>query len=391
MVEFINNLKKLSEKQNHVYLFLVVWLLIAYACMIVFNLINMPIIGIIIYYPLLGFTLFLFFISLFGKKISEFSKQKLILLLVIDAFLILIFLLIIVFILIISIFFYIFITSYFLLYGCYNTGKNIDEKLYYKKASWFWRRLEYWGGFIASLILLIIFTIITWTAATYTGVTVLILISYIALIIVIICLAIYNLIQVLFKKRLNAWLGVYFVFITGYTFYLVLKVFMGLYEGSESESAIFTTILLLFLDLFILLYSIGSILGKKGKILAEKVKFFSIDSALLWLIFCKASWEFASNFPYGTFGLVQAFGIQNVEELGAIINLVANTTILAVFYFLVVIFGFFGIYKYGKEKERLKTGKEEITEVRKSGERRDDDIKEDRKVLLQQKDSEDDE
>ena len=77
---FINNLKKLGEEENKVFLFLVVWLLMAYACMIIFTFLGMAIVGIMIYYPLLAFTLFLWFISLFRKKIRDFSMKKLILL-----------------------------------------------------------------------------------------------------------------------------------------------------------------------------------------------------------------------------------------------------------------------------------------------------------------------
>ena len=64
-MEFIDNLKKLKEKENFVFLFLIVWLLIAYAIMAVSNLLNMHIIGLFFYFPLLAFTLFLWFISLF--------------------------------------------------------------------------------------------------------------------------------------------------------------------------------------------------------------------------------------------------------------------------------------------------------------------------------------
>ena len=70
-MEFINNLKKLGEEENRVFLILLVWLLIAYACMIIFTLLGTPIVGIMIYYPLLGFTLFLWFISALNNIIKE--------------------------------------------------------------------------------------------------------------------------------------------------------------------------------------------------------------------------------------------------------------------------------------------------------------------------------
>jgi len=379
-MEFISNLKKLGEKENRVFLIIVVWLLIAFSCMEIFKLIGLPIVGIVIYYPLLGFTLFLWFISLFRKNIRDISIQKLILFLAIDIFLMIILIFIVVIILIISIFSYIFLTSYFILVGCYSAGKKLDEKLYYKKGAWFWRRLEYWGGMIGSLVLLFVFLIITWTAATITGVPELIIIAYIAVIIVIISIAIYGIFVSLIKKRLNGWLGTYFVIVTAYTFYLVLKVFMSLYGGSGGESSLDIVIVLIILDLIILIYSIGSILGTKGKILAEKVKIFTIDSALLWLIFSKAAWEFAINYPYGIFGGPQALGIQDVSNLGGTITLIANVIILATFFCLTIIFGFYGINKYGIEKERMKAEKKEIILARKSGERKDDETKSDKEL-----------
>ena len=375
-MEFINNLKKLGEEENRVFLFLVVWLLFAFICMAIFNLINLPIVGIVIYYPLLGFALFLWFISLYRKKIRDISTKKLILLLTIDIFLMVILLFVVVIILIISIFSYIVLTSYFILQGCYSAGKKLDEKLYYKKGAWLWRRLEYHGGLAVSLILLFIFLIATWTAATQTGVTVLIIIAYLAVIIVIISIAIYGVFISLIKKRLNGWLGTYFIIVTGYTFYLVLKVFMGLYSGSESESPLYMEIALIILDVVILLYSIGSILGTKGEILAEKIKIFNIDSALLWLIFSKAALEFAINYPYGIFGGPQALGIQDVQQLGANINLIANILILAIFFFSIIIFGFYGISKYSEEKEMMKATRKEM-KARKSGQREEGEIKSD--------------
>ena len=301
--------------------------------------------------------------------------KKLILLLAIDIFLMVILLFIVVIILVIAIFSYIFLSSYFILQGCYSAGKKLDEKLYYKKGAWLWRRLEYHGGLAFSLILLFIFLILTWTAAEQTGVNVLIIIAYLVVIIVIISLAIYGVFISLIKKRLNGWLGTYFLIVTAYTFYLVLKVFMGLYSGPESESSLYMVIVLIILDVLILLYSIGSILGSKGEILAEKLK-INLDSALLWLIFSKAALEFALNYPYGLFGAPQSLGIEDIQELGATLNLIANLLILVMFFFLIIIFGFYGIHKYGKEKDTMKAKRKEM-KARKSGKREEAEVKPD--------------
>ena len=383
-MEFITNLKKLGEEENRVFLFLVVWLLIAYACMIIFTMLGMPMIGIFIYFPLLGFTLFLWFISLFRKKIRDFSIKKLFLLLAIDIILMIILVFAIVVILIIAVLSYVFLTSYFIVAGCYKAGKERDEKLYYKKGAWFWRRVEFHGGLAFSLILLFVFLFATLEIASFADVTGLIVIAFIAVIIVLIVLTIYCYIEAFIRRRLNAWLGTFFVFITGYTFYLVLKVFFRLYEGTGEAPPLYQVIALLFLDLFILLYSIGAILGKQGEALSKKFKIFSIDTILLWLIFCKAAWEFASNFPWGTFGLVQAFGFRRPSQIGPLFNLIAVCSILAIFFFLTIIYGFYGISQYSKEKEQLKAKREEIVKARKSGERDDDEIKPDKKVTLEE-------
>ena len=372
---FIKNLKKLGEEENKVFLFLVVWLLMAYACMIIFTLLGMAIVGIMIYYPLLAFTLFLWFISLFKKRIREFSMKKFILLLAIDILLMFILLFAIVVILIVAVLSYIFLTSYFIVVGCYKAGKDRDEKLYYKKGAWFWRRLEFHGGLIFSLILLFVFLFATLEVASFTDVTGLIVIAYIAVIIVLIVLTIYCYIESFLKKRLNGWLGTYFVFITAYTFYLVLKVFLRLYEGTGEMSPLYQVIALLFLDLFILLYSIGAILGKQGEVLAKKTKIFSIDTIFLWLIFCKAAFEFGSNFPWGTFGLVQAFGFGYPSEIGPLFNLIAVCSILAIFFFLTIVYGFYGIHQYGKEKEHLKAKRKEIMAAKKSGKGEEAEVK----------------
>jgi len=311
--------------------------------------------------------------------------KKLLLLLAIDIILMIVLLFAIVLILIVAVLSYIFLTSYFIVAGCYKAGRDRDEKLYYKKRAWFWRRVEFHGGLTFSLILLFIFLFTTMEIASFADVTGLIVIAFIAVIIVLIVLTIYCYIEAFLKKRLNAWLGTFYVMITAYTFYLVLKVFLRLYEGTGETPPLYQVIALLVLDLFILLYSIGAILGKQGEVLAKKMKgVFSIDTILLWLIFCKAAFEFGSNFPWGTFGLAQAFGLGDVSEIGSLFNLIAVCSILAIFFFLTIVYGFYGIHEYSKDKEHLKAKRKEIMAARKSGERDDDKIKPDKKLTLKE-------
>jgi hypothetical protein len=369
-MEFIDNLKKLGEKENKLYLILLVYLIIGYTIFRIFILINLALIGAIIYFPILGFTSFFWFLSLLNRKITEYSTAKIILLLIIDCILMILLLFVIVIIIIISVFSYIFFTSLFLLYGCFKMSKEIDERLYYKHGAWFWRGLEFWGGLAISLLFIYLAFVGTFEAISMTDAPEIISIAYIAMIIVIICLAIYGLIHS-FGRKFNGWLGSYFLLVTIYTVYLVLKVFLGLTGGGGESSSLSTIILLLILDLFILVYSISSIIGKQGKYAAEKFKRFKQETLILWLIFSKAAWEFALNFPYGALGIVQAFGITYYSEIGSIVNTVSNIGVLIIFLILVVIFGYSGIQSYGEEKKRLKGGKIEVWLAKKSGERED--------------------
>ncbi|MFX1340389.1 MAG: hypothetical protein ACFFDK_17400 [Promethearchaeota archaeon] len=247
-------------------------------------------------------------------------------------------------------------------------SKEIDERIYYKHGAWFWRGLEFWGGLVISLFFIYLAYLGTFEAMTMTNAPEIINIAYIAIIIVIIGLAIYGLMQS-FNKKFNAWLGTYFILITIYSAYLVIKVFLGFTDGTGESSSIFTIIGLLILDVFILLYSISSIIGKQGEFLAERFKRFKQETLILWLIFSKAAWEFAVYFPYGTLGIVQALGISDYTQLGTLLITVTDISVLIIFIILIVIFGYIGIQGYDEEKIRLKAGKIEVWLARKSGER----------------------
>ena len=136
-----------------------------------------------------------------------------------------------------------------------------------------------------------------------------------------------------------------------------------------AASGIFVALLLL--DLFILIYSISCILGSQGEILAEKLPHFKQETLLLWLIFSKISWEYAANFPYGTLGIVQGIGIQEVQILGILLRVVVSVVVLIIFIVLTIVFGVKGIRIYGDEIEIMKKGKEDLVYSKKTGERKD--------------------
>jgi len=399
---FLENISKLKEKENKIFLFLLIWFLIAFAVMQISILLNYAIIGIFFYFPLLGFTLFLWFISFSNVKIREYSLPKLFLLILLEFLLVIVFVILTVIFMIVSIFTYIFFTSFFSLYGCYQMGKELDERLYYRKYSWLWRGLEFFGGLILSVLLLLVFLFATWEATRIIGVTEIISFAYIVVLGVIASLTVYMLVSSV-KKKFNAWLGTYFLLITLYTFYLVLRIFMGV--ASEASSTSSTSddltasgifVVLLLVDLLILIYSISCILGSQGEILAEKLPRFKQETLLLWLIFSKISWEYAANFPYGTLGIVQAIGIQEVQILGTLLRIVVSVIVLIIFIVLTIVFGVKGIRRYGDEIEIMKKGKEEMVYSKKTGERTDSELEvSEQKVIesdeIQEKEGETDE
>jgi len=375
-----SDIKKLREKENRIFLILLIWFLIAFAVMEISKLLNYPIVGIVFYFPLLGFTLFLWFISFSNIEIRGYTLKRLLLLVLIEFLLVIVFVVLIIFFMIISVFTYVFFTSFFSLYGCYQMGKELDERLYYRKHSWFWRSIEFFGGLGLSVILLLVFLFATWEATRIVGVTDIIIVAYIVVLIVIAGLTLYTFVSSV-KMKFNAWLGPFFLLITFYTFYLVLRIFMGFTSGTGTSSnttgdltTTGTFIALLFLDLFILIYSVSCILGSQGKILAEKIPRFKQDTLLLWLIFSKISWEYASNFPYGTLGIAQLIGLESVQILGSLLRLVVSVSILIIFIVLIVVFGVKGIRIYGDEIEKMKSGKQELIYSKKTGERTDSEL-----------------
>ena len=109
---FIENLQKLREKENKVFLFLLIWFLIAFSVMQISIYLNYAIIGIFFYFPLLGFTLFLWFLSFANVKIREYSIPKLFLLILLEFLLVIVFVILTVIFMIVSVFTYIFFTSF---------------------------------------------------------------------------------------------------------------------------------------------------------------------------------------------------------------------------------------------------------------------------------------
>ncbi len=358
----IKDFKQLGQKEYRIYLILVIYLLVGFIAMQISVFFGFPIIGIIIYYPFLAYTLLLYMFALFKKDIKHYSKWKLLGIFIFSLPLMVLFALILVSLFLVSIISYVVLTSIFTLYGCYQGGRSLDEKLYCKKHSWFTRGVEFWGGILIALLMLFTFMYATVEQVIEQygfSIVILLAIPYVLVMIVVIALVIFSLIFLL-GGRLNAWLGTYFIFVAIYTLYLVLRVLTGLTNGTEEGGASQSILLyfgMLVLDLGILFYTISSIFSNSD-VLEKKLKVFNEDSILLWLIFSRAAWEFAVNFPYEIIAGIPIGYVELIVQIGPWLNLGKNIAILALFILLALLFGIYGVVTYGKEKEHMKVKKE---------------------------------
>ncbi|MHA1804460.1 MAG: hypothetical protein ACTSU4_07985 [Promethearchaeota archaeon] len=341
------NLKLLFIKENWRYTILLCWLIGGIGFMRF-----LPVVGIFIFLPLLAFLVFLLFFSMVSKKnIEDYPTYQVIILFFISLpFLFLIFIFL-VFLALIAVLVYIFLSSWFILYWCYTTAYQIDMKLKSRRFHKFLRGVELIGGFIISLILLGIFTMgsIIYIVFLKPDIPIFINIIYLLIGIIFIGFFIYTLHFSIKNKILISWMGIYLLLISIYTFYLVIQVFLSL-SGSETTT-LNAQIGLYVLDIALLIYSVSTIISEKAKILAEKIPWFGIDTALIVLIASKACYEFYNNFDYNLIQFVPI--LQNYLKFDMIIwitsdlSLYKNIGVLIFFILLIIIIGAYEIRKQG--------------------------------------------
>ena len=396
----VDNLKLLGEKKNRLYLILVIWLLIGDIA-IQIN----PIVGIIIFLPYLAFMLYLFILAIITRKdVRDYSAWKLILLLIL-LFPIMIIIAVVLFILFaVSIISYIFMTSWFILYGIIFISKKADNKLHELPLKPLTRSFEFFGGIVVAGVLLFLFyyapTLDVDKIIFETEVPVLLNYVYLIVGIVLAGLA-FTCLIFMFKKSFNAWFGTFCIVAAVYAFFLALKVFLGLSDlESPSEATPLTQIALLIIDISILVYAISTLLGSQAEVLAKQLKYFGIDTAFIWLLFSKASYEFVVNFPYDSLVSIMNQGIITSTAFAPFLNLInllnvdtisfaKNIAVLAFFLLLLILLGFWEIRKYNRVERKLKEGEgEEIEKLKIPIEREGIDDKE-KKSLVENKDLED--
>ncbi len=371
-MDIIDNLKKIGK--NWRLTALVIWLLIGVA-VIPYPNPDVSFIGILIFLPFLVFLMFLFLLSLISKRdIFEYSVGKTILFLLVSLPIMLLISVVLVFMFAIAVITYVFFTSWFIFYGCYLVGKKVDDKLVHKgSGSAFLRFLIFFGGLAIALLLLFLFiigpTIFDFSIILEKRIDFPWYLNGVFLIVggVLIGLAIICLIY-MFKKSFNGWFGLFTILISIYSLFLVLKIYMGL-VGTNTDpkelASIWAYVALILPDLFIVFYSLSTLMGSQAELLSKRIKRFGMDTIIIWLILSKVTYEFIHYFPYEIFNVVTIPFSDILSALNNdLINHIKNISVLAFFIALLVVIGIYEIHKYHKDRKKPREdGTEEEKEI----------------------------
>ena len=359
-MDIIDNFKKIGK--NWRLTALLVWMLVGIAIIPYPNRI-VSIIGILIFLPFLVFLMFLFLLSLISKKdIFEYSPWKIIVFLLISLPIMLFISIILIILFAISIVSYFFFTSWFILYGCYLLGKNIDTKLYKTpKLRPFIRTLIFFGGLAASLLFLYLFiigpTLFDFSVIIETPIDVPWYLNGIYILVggVLVGLAIVCIVY-MFKKSFVGWFGTFSILVSIYTLFLILKIYLGIVDTEPDEiGSIWAYIAVIIPDLFIIFYSLSTLMGSQAELLSKRFKRFGLDAVIIWLILSKVTYEFIHYFPYEVFQEAKIPWLNTLSTLdNDLINLVKNIAVLIFFIALLVVIGIYEINKYAKEQKQLK-------------------------------------
>ena len=344
------NLLLLREKEYRIYLILIVWLLVGFT-IIQFEVLY--IFGLVIFLFLMVISAILLLISILSfKSLKDMSRKRIIISFIIFILVILIFFQFFVYLGIIlfylAIISYILITSIFTMYYFYILGVKIDDYLYKLPSSL--KNFERWcfflGGTILSVILLIGASIISEYITGGTRENVGFNTTAVAIVIVIIII-IFGIIGAIHSRhgRLYSWMGIFFVWVAIYSIYLMISIiYSRVATGGTTSSSVPIQVLLYFFNLFLLLNTIGGLIAEKANVLKAKLRIFSSDTILIWLIFCVASSQFA------------AFATQNGGY-----DIFRHVVVYVLFIPLLIFMTIYGIRNYSKiSKERsiLKLEKE---------------------------------
>ncbi|HEY0088995.1 MAG TPA: hypothetical protein VGB37_09130 [Candidatus Lokiarchaeia archaeon] len=340
-------LKALKElftlKENRLILVLFLWLIIGFTLLKFKDFIAFPI-GLFVFIPLLVICFILFIVALIFRREIRKSSWKQIVLYCIIAILIAIpfnFILPIIVhsVFVLALISYVFITAVFYMYGCYKISVDLDDKILNlsnpKKNVFRW--IAFVGGTMVAILLLVsiyIFGLIwvrNWSE-TQQGFVKLALI----ILIIIIFLAMVGCLT-LFKGNLNAWLGLFFIFISIFTLYLIVNIYYSIGLQEDTTTELVWMIVLYLLEVLLILYTTLTIIQTKAEVLSKIFKFIKTDAILMWLIFSKAIFEFAKEgIPVSTMNTRAFYSI----------------AIFVLFIPLLLIAGIYGIWTRGKAMKK---------------------------------------
>jgi hypothetical protein len=367
-MEFIDNLKKIGK--NWRLMAIVIWLLIGIAVIPYPNSI-VNLIGVIIFFPFLVFLMFLFLLSLISRRsIFDYPPYKIILFLLISLPIMALISIVLVFLFVISIITYFLFTSWFILYGAFLIGKRVDKQAFKTpKAKPFIRTLIFIGGLAGSLLLLYFFiiwpTLIDLSVITETSFVLPWYLNgvYILVGAILIGLAI-TVIVYKFKKVFNGWFGIFAILVSFYAAFLVLKLWLSLVDTEpQAAGTIWAYVAMIIPDLFIIFYSLSTLMGSQAELLSKRVKRFGLDTVIIWLILSKVTYEFIHYFPYQILSGLNIPLIGFLEDVdNVVINTVKNIGVLGFFVLLLIIIGMYEIMKYSEEQ--LKPIEEGVLEVK---------------------------
>jgi hypothetical protein len=357
-----SDLKKLKERENIPYLILTAWLCVGIMLFQIRFIVPgfaqrfvPPGAGFFVFLPLLGVCLVLFIISsVFRIELKELSLGKKLLIFFISIILAfpLVFITRGIFssIFRIALFAYVFISFVFSVYECYRLGLEMDEKIYDMsgKMKHVYRYLLYFGGTLISILIMIqVIRMRRFWATRSDNLANFIIFFANTIIIAILVLAVIGLLF-LFSGRLNAWMGLFFIWSAIFAVYLMVRALYAMGPPKDHPYHLWIRIALFVFEILFILYTVGTLIGKRSEMISDKVKIFRSDSIIFFLLFTKASYEYADDGLHGT----------NVDILTSIVG-------FYIFIPLLIIAALYGMFRYGKTKKERKSKKEytETTEI----------------------------
>ncbi|MFX1313993.1 MAG: hypothetical protein ACFFHD_15485, partial [Promethearchaeota archaeon] len=116
-----------------------------------------------------------------------------------------------------------------------------------------------------------------------------------------------------------------------------------------------TSIGMILVDVFIILYSVSTLMGSQAEMLSKRLKRIGIDTVIIWLVFSKVAYEFIQYFPYPLLSDLQIPFSDIIPLLNEDwINLTRNIAIFAFFLLLLILLGLYEIRKYVINQKKLK-------------------------------------